>query len=352
MTPLTRDVFDGATAERRLAAYFAVATTEAFGAFSRLELTAAAACITYVERTQLGKRPPLSPPTREAAGATLTIDAATRANLELMRTLPGERRGSLIAAIDRTVTAAGSRLLAQRLAAPLTDPDAIARAARRGRAVRRRRVRARTTCATQLAAAPDLARALARLVLGRGGPRDLAAIRDGLAAAAALAATARRARRAAGRDRAAAQALRGAGRPRSPRRLRAALADELPLMKRDGGFVRAGYDATLDETRALRDESRRVVAALQARYADETGVRALKIRHNNVLGYFVEVTAQHGEKLMAPPLNATFIHRQTLAGQVRFTTTELAELEAKIASAADRALGDGARDFRPARRRR
>src|SRR5688572_11610583 len=110
-------------------------------------------------------------------------------------------------------------------------------------------------------------------------------------------------------------------------------------MKRDGGFVRAGCDATLDETRSLRDESRRVVAALQARYADETGVRALKVRHNNVLGYFIEVTAQHGEKLLAAPLNATFIHRQTLAGQVRFTTTELAALEAKIASAADRALG-------------
>src|ERR1044072_1832776 len=127
VTPLTRDVFDGATAERRLAAYFAVATTEAFGAFSRLELTAAAACITYVERTQLGARPPLSPPTREAMAATLTIDAATRITLELMRTLSGERRGALIAAIDRTVTPAGARLLGARIAAPLTDPDAIAR---------------------------------------------------------------------------------------------------------------------------------------------------------------------------------------------------------------------------------
>src|SRR6185437_10083409 len=125
VTPLTRDVFDGATAERRLCNYFAVATTDAFGALSRLELTAAAACVTYVERTQLGKRPPLSPPAREAAGVTLSIDQATRANLELVRTLSGERRGSLLAAIDRTVTAAGSRLLAQRLAAPLTDPAAI-----------------------------------------------------------------------------------------------------------------------------------------------------------------------------------------------------------------------------------
>ena len=121
--------------------------------------------------------------------------------------------------------------------------------------------------------------------------------------------------------------------------LAAALAAELPAFKRDGGFVREGYDAALDETRALRDESRRVIAALQARYAEDTGVRSLKIRHNNVLGYFVEVTAQHGDKLMAAPLNATFIHRQTLAGQVRFTTTELGELEAKIASAAERALG-------------
>src|SRR5690606_4015326 len=118
-----------------------------------------------------------------------------------------------------------------------------------------------------------------------------------------------------------------------------ALADELPLARRDGGFVRAGFEPALDEARALRDESRRVVAAMQARYAEETGIKALKIKHNNVLGYFVEVTAQHGDKLMAPPLNGTFIHRQTLAGQVRFTTTELGELEAKIASAGDRALG-------------
>jgi DNA mismatch repair protein MutS len=121
--------------------------------------------------------------------------------------------------------------------------------------------------------------------------------------------------------------------------LAAALAEELPLSRRDGGFVRAGYATELDDTRALRDESRRVVAALQARYADETGVRVLKIKHNNVLGYFVEVTAQHGDKLLTAPLNQTFIHRQTLAGQVRFTTTELGALEAKIASAADRALG-------------
>jgi DNA mismatch repair protein MutS len=336
VTPLTRDVFDGATAERRLASYFAVATSEAFGTFSRLELTAAAACITYVERTQLGNRPPLSPPTREAAGATLMIDAATRANLELMRTLSGERRGSLSDAIDRTVTAAGARMLGSRLAAPLTDPDAI-NARLDAVALFVTDTGARADTRSQLAAAPDLARSLSRLVLQRGGPRDLAAICDGLTAASELS---RRLATLGSLPQEIAAAMDALATPDAAisQMLGSALGDELPYMRRDGGFVRAGFDATLDETRGLRDESRRVVAALQARYADETGVKALKVRHNNVLGYFIEVTAQHGEKLFAPPLNGTFIHRQTLAGQVRFTTTELGALEARIASAADRAL--------------
>jgi DNA mismatch repair protein MutS len=254
-----------------------------------------------------------------------------------MRTLGGERRGSLVAAIDRTVSAAGSRLLAQRLAAPLTDVAAIE--------ARLDAVAALVTdwalCSdarTSLAAAPDIARALARLVVGRGGPRDLAAIRDGLTAAAALAARLDQLVPAPTEIVQAATALRAPD-PEIAQELAAALDDELPAFKRDGGFIRTGYDGALDETRALRDESRRVVAALQARYADETQVRALKIRHNNVLGYFVEVTAQHGDKLLKEPHNKAFIHRQTLAGQVRFTTTELAELEAKIANAADRALG-------------
>jgi DNA mismatch repair protein MutS len=337
VAPLPRDVFDGATAERRLAAYFGLATTESFGALSRLELTAAAACISYIERTQLGGRPPLSPPVREAPGATLAIDQATRSNLELVRTLAGERRGSLLAAIDRTVTGAGSRLLAQRLAAPLTDPAAIGRR-HDGVEFFVTDTAARAEARERLKAAPDLARALARLVVARGGPRDLAAIRDGITAAAELAAGLEKRSDLAAELAQAAQAL-GRLDPALAGELDAALADELPHLKREGGFVRAGYSAALDEARALRDESRRVIAALQARYADLTSVRALKIRHNNVLGYFVEVAAQHGERMMAAPLNATFIHRQTLAGQVRFTTTELGELEAKIASAADRALG-------------
>jgi DNA mismatch repair protein MutS len=336
VTPLTRDVFDGATAERRLCDYFAVATMDGLASLSRLEATAAAATVTYVDRTQVGKRPPLAPPAREATGATMAIDPATRANLELTRTLAGERRGSLLDAIDSTVTSAGSRLLAQRLAAPLTDAAQIAR---RLDAVGAFAIdsAARDDVRSILRGAPDMSRALARLSVGRGGPRDLAALRDGiLAADQALARLAEFEQP----PQEVAAVMAALGRP--SRELAAefarALDDQLPLIKRDGGFVRTGYDAALDETRNLRDASRLVVASMQARYADQTGVKALKIRHNNVLGYFVEVTAQHGDKLMSAPLNATFIHRQTLAGQVRFTTSELGEIEAKIANAGERAL--------------
>ncbi|WP_375786352.1 DNA mismatch repair protein MutS [Bradyrhizobium sp. Pha-3] len=336
VTPLTRDVFDSATSERRLCDYFAVATMDGLSAMSRLEATAAAAAVTYIDRTQVGKRPPLSPPAREAAGTTMAIDPATRANLELTRTLAGERRGSLLDAIDCTVTAAGSRLLAQRLAAPLTDVAVIARRLDAVSAFVADSA-AREDIRTVLRAAPDMSRALARLSVGRGGPRDLASLRDGiLAADQALELLAQLSNPPAEVSTVMA-ALQRPSRDLA-REFTRALSEQLPLIKRDGGFVREGYEAALDESRNLRDASRLVVAAMQARYAEDTGIKTLKIRHNNVLGYFVEVTTQHGDKLFAPPLNATFIHRQTLAGQVRFTTSELGETEAKIANAGERAL--------------
>ncbi|MHC2277600.1 DNA mismatch repair protein MutS [Bradyrhizobium diazoefficiens] len=267
----------------------------------------------------------------------MAIDPATRANLELTRTLAGERRGSLLDAIDCTVTSAGSRLLAQRLAAPLTDAPAIARRLDAVGAFVADSA-AREDIRSILRGAPDMSRALARLSVGRGGPRDLAGLRDGIIAADQVLARLGELDQPPQEIAAVMAAL-----TRPSRELAAefatALDEQLPLIKRDGGFVRQGYEPALDEARNLRDASRLVVASMQARYADDTGVKGLKIRHNNVLGYFVEVTAQHGDKLMSAPLNATFIHRQTLAGQVRFTTSELGEIEAKIANAGDRALG-------------
>ncbi|MCK0197979.1 DNA mismatch repair protein MutS [Ancylobacter sp. 6x-1] len=335
VTPLPKESFDGATAERRIAGFFQVATLDAFGAFSRPELAAAGAIVAYVERTQLGNRPPLAPPVRESGGAAMVIDPATRANLEILRTTSGERAGSLLAAVDRTVTSAGARLLARRLAEPLTAPAAIA-----GRldSVEHLadRPALRDALRERLAGAPDLARALARIALNRSGPRDLAAIGRGLMEGAAIAAMIA----AEGAPEELMEAARdlAAPPPALPATLLAALADELPPYRRDGGFVRAGFDADLDATRALRDESRRVVAALERRYVEESGIRTLKIRHNAVLGYFVEVSAQHADKLREPPFASVFVHRQTMAGAVRFSSVELGELEAKIASAGERAL--------------
>ena len=332
LTPLPAQRFDSEGGRKRLESTFGVATLEGFGAFGRAELAAAGALVDYATLTQQGKLPRLTPPQRIAAGAAMEIDAATRRNLELTETLAGERRGSLLAIIDRTVTGGGARLTAEWLAAPLTDPAEIA--------TRHDAIdgflgdeRLRADLRTELKSVTDIERAMARLALGRGGPRDLAALKASLAASAEL------------RRRLQATAL-----PALPTliakaerdlgehgvlvgRLGRALAPDLPLLTRDGGFIAVGYSAELDELKALRDESRKLIASLQSRYAGETGVSNLKIRHNNVLGYYIEVTA-----VQAPRLGTGFIHRQTMANAMRFTTTELSALESKILSAADKAL--------------
>ena len=336
VTPLAREGLDPSSAERRIKEFFGVAALDAFGAFSRAEIAAAGSALLYVERTQVGRRPSLSPPMRETASATLAIDAATRANLELTRTLAGERSGSLLATIDLTVTPGGARLLAERLSGPLTDVAAIVR---RHDAVAwlAERADVRERLRGILMRAPDMARALSRLSLGRGGPRDLACLRDGIFAAGEIG------RALAGGDEPPAEladagrALAGVARDVADA-LAAALADELPLSRRDGGFVRAGFDAQLDEARELGHDSRRFIAGLQARYAGDTGCRSLRIKHNHMLGYFVEVPQAAGEDFLKAPWNETFVHRQTMAGAMRFSSVELGELEAKIASATDRAL--------------
>ncbi|GJL86874.1 MAG: DNA mismatch repair protein MutS [Minwuia thermotolerans] len=335
-TPLPAPRFDSQSGQKRLAALFGVGTLDGFGAFGRAEIAAAGAVVDYVELTQKGRLPPIRPPVREETGATMGLDPATRRNLELTETLSGERRGSLLSVIDRTVTGPGGRRLATDLAGPLTDPAAIGRRLDMVQFFADADAR-RQALRDAIRRAPDIERALSRLGLDRGGPRDLAHMRDGLLAAAA-------ARDVLGSDGPAgvtdhAAALVGHGELID--RLHAALVDDPPLQRRDGGFIREGFDPTLDELRGLRDESRRLIAALQKRYAEETGVATLKVKHNNVLGFFVEVGQRHAERL-----GEQFIHRQTMAQAMRFTTTELGELEGKIRSAGDRALALEEEHFR------
>ncbi|HVI90318.1 MAG TPA: DNA mismatch repair protein MutS, partial [Dongiaceae bacterium] len=310
-----------------------VATLDAFGSFSRAEVAAAGAILTYVELTQQGKMPRLSRLAQIGSGAVMEIDAATRRNLELTRNLSGERQGSLLATIDRTVTGAGARLLNDWLAAPLTDAGAIGG---RQEAVQYllQETNLRADLRDALKRAPDLERALSRLSLERGGPRDLAAIRDGLRAAAGVRDLLERSNGTVPRFLQAAVASLGhqAG---LIDRLASALAEELPLLARDGGFIARNYVAELDQLRLLRDDSRQHILALEARYRNAVGVSSLKIKHNNVLGFFIEATTVQADKVRA---DSGFIHRQTTANATRFTTVELSELEQKINQAADKAL--------------
>jgi DNA mismatch repair protein MutS len=340
LTPRPRQKADARAGARRAKALYEVAALDAFGDFTEVELSALGLLLDYIELTQAGLAPRLAPPQRSAAGAFMAIDQATRASLELERTQRGAREGSLLAAIDRTLTAAGGRLLAERLARPSTEAGEILR---RLDSIEHfvRDNAAREAVRNEVRGAPDLARALQRLSLGRGGPRDLAAIRDGLAAG--------------GRGAARCGALGDL-----PEELRAccaalslpnhaalnalavelgrALGAELGLLARDGGFIATGFDEALDRVRTLRDDSRQVIAALQTKYQEQSGVAALKLRHNAVLGYHIDCTPKQAEALLQPPLSSIFIHRQTLAGSVRFTTTELVELDARIARAGAEAL--------------
>ena len=316
-------------ARRRLAEAFGAASLDAFGTFTDAEAVAAALAVDYVRATQAGALPRLSRPQPQGETGVLAMDAATRASLEIQRTRDGGTRHSLQAVVQRTLTPAGARLLALWLSAPLTDPTAIAQ-----RQDAWSWLLAATEATTQLRAAlratPDVARALARLSLHRGGPRDLAALRDGMAAASVIRSVLD------GPLPAALDVARTAFQDDPPLALKLtdALADPVPPRLDDGNVIRAGYDGELDAHRALRDDSRRVVATLQLDYAQRFGVASLKIRHHAQLGYVIEAPAASVEKLRDFP---ELTLRQGMANGARFTLAELSDLDRKISEAAERA---------------
>jgi len=337
-TPLPKVRFDSTNANERLCKAFGVANLDAFGDFSRAEISAAGAVADYVYLTQKGAMPRLRPLQQVQTGWSLDIDPASRRNLELFATQSGQAKGSLFSLINRTLTSAGSRRLRDWLALPfaqigpiedrLSAVDALVADAG-----------LRADLREALRQVPDMERALTRLSLGRGGPRDVQAILTGLIGTQHVA------------DRMVQslsqrllpplldECLADVGQPDAlfPD-LHAALVEEPPTLARDGGFIALGYEPELDRLRRLRDDARGLIAGLQAKYVEQTGIQTLKIKHNNVLGYFIDVSAVNADKMPSGP-DSGFIHRQTLANAMRFTTVELNELEGEIRSAADKALG-------------
>ena len=325
--------FDSVEGERALKRRFGLASLDGLGSPSRAELAAAGGLLAYLDATQRESGTLLDAPRRIARSEYMAIDSATRESLELTRSVTGTVAGSLLGEIDRCQSAAGRRLLCEDLAAPLLDRSAI-----EGRltlvgwladnAIRRERIRAR------LKAMPDIARSLGRLAAGRGSPRDLAQLRDGLSEAESLS-----------------QEIEGepnlpsllksllprlTGHAAVIEQLRRALVEEPPIDASKGGYIAEGYDAALDTLRGASSDGRKAIAGLESRYREATGVPSLKIRHNAVLGYHVEVSARNADALMAP--DSGFTHRQTLAGVVRFNSPELHEEASRVIEAGAHAL--------------
>ena len=326
--------FDSQFAQRRLQEIYKIATLESMAELGRAQLAALGGVIAYLDDTQKGRDLHLKPVRHVANAGYMEIDPATRRSLELTRTLGGEKKGALLSVIDRSLSAVGAREVAMRLTMPLKNKAEIeARldlvALMLGEAVLADAVR------DALKTMPDLERGLSRLGLAHGGPRDLAGIANAITAANAMAKAlkARQNTQLAEVQCAALIKTLGLGAELAVR-LKAALADELPHLARDGGFIRQGFDSVLDEFLVLRDESRRLIAALQQRYVDSTGIASLKIKHNNVLGYHIEVRSTHADRLMGDEI---YIHRQTTAQAVRFSTVELADLEAAMLNAVNQA---------------
>ncbi len=341
LTPLAGSKFDTRSAERRLKEVFGVSDLAGWGNFSKAEISAAGALLDYLELTQAGNPVRLSALRQKSATGFMAIDPATRMGLEIDRTQQGKRAGSLLAVIDRTVTGPGARLLSERLNRPLINAAQIKA---RHDAVDwwNRQEQARNDVRDHLKQSQDMARAASRISLSRGGPRDVLAIKRTLEAGRDIRAVIE-----AGEDALPdniSQAIEAFDFDRNDQLsellsdIGAAFKDDVPMLSRDGGYIRDGYHKPLDDLRSLRDDSRKIVAGLQSQYAEKANVQTLKIKHNNVLGYFIEVTPKYADQMLSMGADSPFIHRQTLVSGIRFTTTELADLDSQISGAADKAL--------------
>lgn len=333
LTSLSPASFDSTSSIKRICGFFKVESLDSFGSFTKAEVSALGAIIDYLEITQKGKLPALKRPIKENLEKFVQIDSSTRRNLELTHTLSGSKSGSLLNVIDRTVTGPGARLLEKRLSSPSTCLETIAPRLDAIEVYKSSNA-LREEIQKILRQTADMERAFSRISLDRGGPRDFIAIRNSLLKGKDLSLNAL--------DVSSNLISHAKENLQSNEKiinlLDSVFDDDAPLLARDGGFVRSGFNIELDDFKKLRDDGRKVISSMQANYSKLAGITSLKVKYNNVLGYFIETPATHAKKMFSEEFSSTFIHRQTTANAVRFTTIELSEIETKILNAGGRAL--------------
>ena len=333
LTSLSPASFDSTSGIKRLCDLFKVNSIDGFGSFSRSEISALGAIIDYLEITQKGKLPALKIPIKENLENFVQIDSSTRRNLELTQTLSGSKNGSLLRVIDRTVTGPGARLLEKRLSSPSTCIKTITPRLDSIDVFKSNNM-LRMEIQNTLKQTADMERAFLRISLDRGGPRDFLAIRDSLEKGQDLSKSLINLN-----SNLIEEAEKNLnGNEKIIALLKDVFSDSAPLLARDGGFIRSGFNVKLDDIKKLRDDGRQIISSMQAQFSSMTGIGSLKIKYNNVLGYFIETPATHAKKMLGEEFSNTFIHRQTTANAVRFTTLELSEIETKILNAGGRAL--------------
>lgn len=333
LTSLSPASFDSTSGIKRLCDLFKVNSIDGFGSFSRSEISALGAIIDYLEITQKGKLPALKIPIKENLENFVQIDSSTRRNLELTQTLSGSKNGSLLRVIDRTVTGPGARLLEKRLSSPSTCIKTITPRLDSIDVFKSNNM-LRMEIQNTLKQTADMERAFLRISLDRGGPRDFLAIRDSLEKGQDLSKSLINLN-----SNLIEEAEKNLnGNEKIIALLKDVFSDSAPLLARDGGFIRSGFNVQLDDIKKLRDDGRQIISSMQAQFSSMTGIGSLKIKYNNVLGYFIETPATHAKKMLGEEFSNTFIHRQTTANAVRFTTLELSEIETKILNAGGRAL--------------
>ncbi|MDA9073902.1 DNA mismatch repair protein MutS [Amylibacter sp.] len=333
LTSLSPASFDSTSGIKRLCDLFKVNSIDGFGSFSRSEISALGAIIDYLEITQKGKLPALKIPIKENLENFVQIDSSTRRNLELTQTLSGSKNGSLLRVIDRTVTGPGARLLEKRLSSPSTCIKTITPRLDSIDVFKSNNM-LRMEIQNTLKQTADMERAFLRISLDRGGPRDFLAIRDSLEKGQDLSKSLINLN-----SNLIEEAEKNlTGNEKIIALLKDVFSDSAPLLARDGGFIRSGFNVQLDDIKKLRDDGRQIISSMQAQFSSMTGIGSLKIKYNNVLGYFIETPATHAKRMLGEEFSNTFIHRQTTANAVRFTTLELSEIETKILNAGGRAL--------------